>query len=121
MTETLDADVRECGSVPHLSPTTTILRVAAATGRGHLAKKMGADPLHPTSRHELSRERPGVVQELEQLQPAHRGDPSRVLHRHVISHRTAFRRHTVDWAHWIRSRGSPRAWWAIAILRSGKL
>lgn len=39
MTETID--LRDQGNVPHLSRTTTILRVAAATGWAHLAEKIG--------------------------------------------------------------------------------
>ena len=47
MTETLDRDLRDRGNAPHLSRTTTILRVAAATAWAHLAKKMGLSRLIP--------------------------------------------------------------------------
>lgn len=47
MTETLDRDVRDRGSVPNLSRTTTILRVAAATGWSHLAEKIGLSRFIP--------------------------------------------------------------------------
>ena len=47
MTETLHRDLRDRGNAPHLSRTTMILRVAAATGWAHLAEKMGLRRLIP--------------------------------------------------------------------------
>lgn len=73
MTETLEKDVLDRGSVPHLSRTTTILRVAAATGWSHLAEKIGLSRLIAQDRdNSAGKDQPEAVRlrlALEELGP----------------------------------------------------